>query len=221
MVVQVKKTQKTSEADGSVFRFEVTEINDSNFYGMLSDEEILFIWVKILGRSKDELFGMSFNRSLTRNFRVTFKLNENVLPSTIFHEPNFEFHRPKHNSEKEDDFDVLHCRILNFDAVKPAGLGQLTRITVKTNDFSVPPTKILEWLAKFGSVSANHEYVKNSVGVRTDVLETEIALRKHIPEFLPIDSRKLLVAYPGIPKVCNHCYQVGHLKRSCKNPKLS
>jgi hypothetical protein len=211
-----------SEAEGSVVRFDVISINENNkFYGSLTEAEILFVWEKVLGRSKDEIFGMTYNRSLTRNFRVTFKLNANLPPSSVYPEPSFVYFRPKPGSTDEEEVDALLCKFVNYDAVKPAELGQLTRITVKTNGFSVPAPQILQWLGKYGSVSANHEYEKNSVGLRTDVLETEIVLREHVPEFLPISGRKLLVSYPGIPKTCNHCYQTGHLKRDCKNKRLS
>jgi hypothetical protein len=59
---------------GSLIKFEVVSINDKQFYGSLAEVEILHIWEKVLGRSKDEIFGMSYNRSLTRNFKVTIKL---------------------------------------------------------------------------------------------------------------------------------------------------
>ena len=47
----------------------------------------------------------------------------------------------------------------------------------------------------------------------------EIVLARHIPEFLPIAGRKVQVSYPGIPKACNNCFQIGHLKRNCKAKK--
>lgn len=90
---------------------------------------------------------------------------------------------------------------------------------MKTQDFAVQFDQIVAWLAKFGSVSANHDYERNSLGFRTDVLETEIVLAKHVPEYLPIAGRKVLVNYPGIPRACNNCYVVGHLKRNCKAKK--
>ena len=205
---------------GSLVKFEVIAINDSNYYGALTEEEIIHIWEKVLGRGFDEIYAMSYNRSLTRNFRVTIKSNFEASVSSIYPEPTFEFRRNKPNATSEDDVDVLTCRLIGYSSVKPAELGQLTRITVKTNDFAVEPEQILDWLAKFGSVSSNHDYERNTVGVRTDVLETEIVLRKHIPEYLPIAGRKVVVAYPGIPKVCNNCYQTGHMKRACKAKRV-
>jgi hypothetical protein len=219
-MAQDKKNKTKMSLEGSIIKFDVTAINGKTYYGVLSEIEIVYIWEKILGRSKSEIFGMTYNRSLTRNFRVTFKLNEFVLPRSLYPEATFSYRRAKPDATSEDDVDTLECKFVNYDAVEPVELGQLTRITVTTNGFMVEPKLILAWLAKFGSVSAIHAYEKNSVGIRTDVLETEIALREHVPEYLPVAGRKLQVAYPGIPKSCNHCYQSGHLKRACKNKKL-
>ncbi len=205
------------KTDGSLFKFEVLTINEKPFYGSLAEIEILHIWEKVLGRSKDDIFAMSYSRSLARNFRVTIKLNFQALSSDVYHEPTFEYHRDR--PDDDTAFDVLQCRIINFSSVKPAEIGKLTRVTVRTNEFSVDPQEILPWLLKFGSVSTVGDFEKNSLGLRTDVFETEILLQKHIPEYLPIAGRKLQVYYPGIPKACNNCFEVGHLKRNCKAKK--
>jgi hypothetical protein len=212
-----KKPQAVDPTSGSLIKFEVVKINDASFYGTLSEVEIIYIWEKILGRSKDEIYGMSYNRSLTRNFRATFKLNAQVETANIYPEQAFEYHRPKPGSDEE--FDVLTCKFVGYSNIKPVEIGQVTRVTVKTNDFSVTPSQIRAWLSKFGTVSPIFDFERNSVGVRTDIFETEIKLAKHIPEYLPIAGRKVLVSYPGIPKACNNCYETGHLKRNCKQKK--
>ncbi len=212
---------KTKEnPNGSLFRFEVIGINDKLFYGSLAECEIINIWEKVLGRSRDEIYAMSYNRSLTRNFKVTFKLNIDAIPREIYPEACFTYYRKSKPDAKEDEDDAIHCKIIGYDNVKPVELGQLTRITAKTNDFAVSSEEIVAWLSKFGSVSANHDYERNSLGLRSDVFETEIVLARHIPEYLPIAGRKIQISYPGIPKACNNCYQTGHMKRNCKSKKV-
>jgi hypothetical protein len=173
---------------------------------------------KILDQSQNDIFAMSYNRSLTRNFKVTIKLTSVADASDLYPETHFEYQRKK-SSENEDEYYIISCRFINYLNVKPAELGQLTRVTVKTNDFQVSPDEIVPWLAKFGSVSKTFDFERNSLGIRTDIFETEILLKKHIPEYLPIAGRKLLVSYPGIPKACNNCYNTGHMKRNCKEKK--
>jgi len=101
------------------------------------------------------------------------------------------------------------CRILGF--TKIPDLGQLVKVHIVTN-FGVEPPGIINWLQKYGNVSSNYSMLKNeTTGLYTDVFETEMVLKRHIHEFLP------MYGYLGIPKVCNKCYRDGHMKRDCKN----
>jgi hypothetical protein len=212
---------REDSSKGSLIRFEVAAIGDKPFYGSLAEIEIIHIWEKVLGRDRSEIYAMSYNRSLTRNFRVTFKLAVSGLTaSSIYPESTFEYHRKPLSAESDDAVETLTCKFVGFSNVKPAELGQLTRVTAKTNEFVVDQADILNWLSKFGSVNtSNFDYERNSLGIRTDVLEVEILLKKHIPEYLPVNGRKVLINYPGIPKGCNNCYAVGHLKRNCRETK--
>jgi hypothetical protein len=206
--------------DGSLFRFEVIGQNDKRFYGSLSECEILLIWEKVLGRGRDEIFAMSYNRSLTRNFKVTIKLNSVLVPKEVYPESNFVYYRKAAPDAPEEEDVAIHCKILGYEDERPVELGKLHRITAKTNDFVVKPAEIQAWLAKFGTVSSKFDYVRNSMGLRSDIFETEIALNSHVPEYLPIAGRKVQIYYPGIPRSCNNCYQEGHVKRNCKSKKI-
>ena len=207
--------------DGTLFKFEVTGINDKPFYGSLAECEILLIWEKTLGRSREEIYAMSYNRSLTRNFKVTIKLNLDIIPSEVYPEPTFIFYRKSSPDANDDDEgDAIHCKIIGYDNAKPVELGQVTRITARTNDFTVTPDEINAWLSKYGVVAKTYDYMRNSLGLRSDIFETEIRLARHIPEFLPIAGRKVQISYPGIPKACNNCFGTGHMKRNCKSKKV-
>jgi len=207
---------KDPQAEGTRVVIEAVGINEEVFYGSLSEEELLFIWEKILARNRAEIFGMSYKRSLKRNFRATFILTHKCELSEIYPRSSFSHKRKKDGAPD----DLIHCNIIGFNQVKPAELGSLTKITATTNDFTVLPAEILPWLAMFGTVGSKYDYVKNSLGIRTDVIETEIKLNKHIPEFLPAGGRKIQVEYPGIPKMCIRCYKTGHLRRNCRSPKV-
>jgi len=208
------------QVDGTRIIFETFGINDKEFFGVLTEEEILYIWEKVLGRSAEDIFGMSYKRSMNRYFRVTVVLNGQLSIQDFFPAPTFVYRRRHVDAKTDDDYDSIHCRLIGYDRVEPVKLGQLARVTVSTCDFTVAPADIVKWLAKFGSVSTNYCYVKNSIGLRTDTIETEIHLQKHVPEFLPVAGKKVQVAYPGIPKACIKCYRLGHMKRNCKQPKM-
>jgi hypothetical protein len=215
-----KPTSSKDNPDGSLFRYEVIGQNDKRFYGSLSECEILHIWEKVLGRGRDEIYAMSYNRSLTRNFKVTIKLNAVLVPKEVYPEPNFVYYRKAAPDAPDEDDVAIHCKIIGYDDEKPVELGKLHRITAKTNDFTVKPAEIQAWLSKFGTVSSKFDYVRNSAGLRSDIFETEIALNRHVPEYLPIAGRKVQIYYPGIPRSCNNCYQEGHVKRNCKSKKI-
>lgn len=203
-------------SEGSRVIIETYGINDGKFFGTLSDEELIFVWEKVLGRSTSEIFGMKTKRSIDRHFRAIFVLNTRLEIGQITQKEVFVYRRKKSDAKTEEDFDNIHCRLIGFDKVRPAEIGQLVRVTASTVDFTICPKDIIDWLAKFGSVNSNFEYVKNSVGIRSDVIETEIKLKTQIPEYLPVAGKKVLINYPGIKRMCINCYRAGHMKRNCK-----
>jgi len=75
-------------------------------------------------------------------------------------------------------------------------------------------------LYKFGVVSPNVRFVPNEAGCNTDIVEADIIFKRHIPEYLPIVGQKVIVNYPGIPKICNKCYKMGHTKRNCRSNQV-
>jgi len=195
-------------------------INEDLFYGSLTEAEQVFVWEKVLHRSMDEVFGMTQKRSLKRHFRFTFILNHVIDLKDIYSKADFVFRRFHVNAKSEEEYDSIHCTIVGYNIPKPVELGSFTRITATTSDFKVSANEILPWLALYGSVSTKFDYVKNSVGVRTDVIETEIRLMKHIPEYLPVAGKKIQIGYPGIPRMCIKCWGVDHLKRNCRAKKV-
>jgi len=201
--------------DGTKITVEVTALNGNEYFGELSELELLYIWENTFKRKKAEIMFMSTKRSLNRSFRASFVLDKVVELRDFYPEATFEFLR-----EIRGGVDKISCRLVGYSKVKPAEIGSLTRITVSTNDFTVKPADIVQWLSCFGSVSSSYDFEKNSLGIRTDVFETEIVLRIHIPEFLPIGGRKVQVYYPGIPKACIKCFEFGHMKRNCKGVKV-
>ncbi len=113
---------------------------------------------------------------------------------------------------------MISGKILGYGIAKPAEFGEPTTITVKTN-FGVEAAGILNWLKLYGTVAPHHQFRPSKAGVRSDIFETEIALRKHVEEYLPMYGQKVVVSYPGIPRMCNRCYIVGHIRRDCQNKK--
>jgi len=208
------------QADGTRIIVEAYGINDQEFFGSLRDEELMYIWQKIFNKSTDDIFGMKTKRLMARHFRAIFVLNGNISLSDFYSKSNFVYRRRRPDASSDDDYDNIHCRLIGFDRVRPAEIGQLVRITASTVDFTVAPKDIVAWLSKFGSVNTNPEYVKNALGIRTDVIEVDLLLKAHIPEYLPVAGKKAQINYAGIKKTCINCYKECHLKRNCRSRKV-
>jgi hypothetical protein len=201
----------------TLVKIELESINGKPYYGQISDDELVYIWVSVFGKKKEDLFGVTSTKSLTRKIRGTFKLNAPAKLHELFQAANFSYQKVL----DDGSVDVVTGRIIGYGDSKPVELGELAKITVKTN-FGVEPFGILTWLRLYGTVpvSSNNGFVvSESTGLKTDIFEAEIILKKHVDEYLPMFGQKVIVNYPGIPKMCNHCYVSGHLRRDCNNKK--
>jgi hypothetical protein len=199
---------------GTIVRIELETINEKPYFGQVSDEEVLYIWSKVFKRKIEELFGTTSTKSLTRNIRITYKLHAPVNVTEAFDGQHFRYQKFLDDGSVE----TVTGKIFGFGA-KPAEIGEVTRITVKTH-FGIEPSGIINWLKLYGTVAPQAGFVTNkNTGLKSDTFETEIVLKRHVEEFLPIYGQKCQVNYPGIPKMCNRCYKQGHFRRDCNNPK--
>jgi hypothetical protein len=205
------------EADlDTIVKVEFETINGKPFLGQISDDELVYLWVKVFNRKKEELFGVTSTKTLTRNVRATFKLNSPTKLSEIFEAGNFSYERCHEDGSQL----VIVGKIIGFGAQKPAEIGDVVQVTVRTN-FLVEASGVLNWLKLFGTISANKGGFQTSTvtGLKSDIYEVELKLKTHINEYLPMYGQKAQVFYPGIPRVCNRCYVPGHLRRDCQNIK--
>lgn len=199
----------------TLVRIEFESINGKPYLGQVSDDELIYVWVKVFNRNKDELFGITSTKTLTRNVRATYKLKSPIKLQEICETGCFAYEKFLDDGGSEE----ITGRVIGFGSTKPAEIGELTKISVKTN-FGVEPAGILAWLKLYGTVASQHDFKTNlSTGLKTDIFETEIVLKKHVEEYLPMYGQKVQVYYPGIPRMCNRCYRAGHLRRDCNNKK--
>jgi hypothetical protein len=212
----VNMVETRHETDiNTIVRLELDTINEKPFFGQVSDEEILYLWVTVFGRKREELFGTTSTKTLTRNVRITYKLKAPINLKDLHDGPVFKYEKYLDDGSVE----IIIGKILGYDAIKPVELGELAKISVKTN-FRVEPSGILSWLKLYGTTTSTSGFAINpSTGLKTDIFEAEVMLKRHIQEYLPIFGQKCQISYAGMPKMCNRCYLVGHLRRDCKNKK--
>jgi hypothetical protein len=198
----------------TIVKIELQTINGKPFLGQISDDELLYIWTQVFKRKKTELYGITSTKTLTRHVRATFKLKHPIKLTEEFGREEFAYEKILDDGNKEE----VTGKILGYAAKKPAELGDLVRVTVKAN-LLVESSGILNWLKLYGVVTTGDFQTNPSTGLKTDVYEAELVLKKHIGEYLPIYGQKAQIFYAGIPRQCNRCYKVGHLRRDCQNKK--
>jgi hypothetical protein len=201
----------------TLVKIEFDQINGKPFYGQVTDDELMYVWVQVFKRKREDLAGITSTKTLTRNVRATFKLKAAIKLTDLSETPFFSYEKFQEDGQSER----VTGKILGHGRAKPAEIGEITKVTVKTN-LGVEAAGVLNWLRLYGTVtSRSGGFVVNSTtGVPTDVFEAEILLKKHIQEYLPMYGQKAQVHYPGIPRQCNRCYVVGHLRRECNNKKV-
>ncbi len=202
----------------TLVKIELETLNSKPFFGQVSDDELIYIWVEVFKCKLEDLFGVTSTKTLTRNVRATYKLKKPIKIHEVVQDgPTFGYEKFLDDGASE----TITGRIIGYGASKPAEIGDLIKVSVKTN-FGVEANGVLNWLRLYGTVStSNHDFaVANArTGLKSDIFIAEIVLKRHIEEFLPMYGQKAIVSYPGIPKQCNRCYVVGHLRRDCQNTK--
>jgi hypothetical protein len=95
-------------------------------------------------------------------------------------------------------------------------------------------TKITkEWLLKYGEFLTELEEDKTvlidedgdigecselTVGVGN--LKVKMRITDHIPQFIPMNGRKVKIYYRGMEKMCINCYRPGHMKVDCEEDQV-
>lgn len=205
------------EADlDTLVKIEFETINGKPYYGQVTEDELLYVWVKVFGRNKDELFGFTSTKTLSRNVRAIYKLKEPIKLSDVTNSPGFFYEKYLDDGSVEE----ITGRFIGYGAQKPAEIGDTVKVTAKTN-FGVEAAGVLAWLKLYGTPTSNFGFLDqpNNPGFKTDIFEAELILKQHIEEYLPIYGQKVQISYPGMPKQCNRCYLVGHLRRECCNKR--
>jgi len=101
--------------------------------------------------------------------------------------------------------------------------------------YDMDENMLLEWLKIYGSpltkleednmvVPAFDEDPEDEAGagevkLGKGLLSIKMTIFKTIPEFLPIDGKRVRIHYSGMPKQCLNCYGYNHLRQECKEGK--
>ncbi len=85
-------SQNSFETDAETL-VKIDTINEKPFFGQVIDDDLLYLWITVLGRKKGELFGITSTKTLTRKVRATFKLKAPISLTQAFESGTFSYEK--------------------------------------------------------------------------------------------------------------------------------
>jgi len=80
-------------------------------------------------------------------------------------------------------------------------------------------TNLLVLIGSFSFFSFSN--IKNTAGKNTDGITFKFTLKENLPEWLPIQGKRMRIYHHGIKRQCNGCFGIGHAKWQCKAAKIN
>ncbi len=104
----------------------------------------------------------------------------------------------------------------------PPKLGDPVIVSVKRFGFRLKEKEIIDWLKLYGAIHGHPAYVPSSTepDLVNDTMSVKMTLKRNIPSLLPAFGKKMNVVYRGQSRLCNKCYQVGHVSANCENERV-
>jgi hypothetical protein len=121
-------------------------------------------------------------------------------------------------NSKTGETDFYQGKILGLYA-EEASISEVVTVCVSRTALEFSDGQISRWLSPYGSIEGRFNYQSDKYSYKTDEIEVELCLKKHIPEYLPMFGRKIRIYYLGMKKQCNNCLGLGHLKSDCEEDK--
>ena len=211
---------------------EIQMIDDEVFRGKITLKEArIKIFEEILGFKREDLNGMIIGYS--GGPIVTYKLFSQFNIDTLKSIEYFELERTV-RSRDIDRISKLKCRIRNIRTERRAGDDNykdegVRWVKVEGCEWRVDKEKIVEWLSYFGEIRS--ELTEDTLDESDDsaddlppigngVYSVKMKLEKDLPQFMPLQSKRVRLYHRGIVKRCTNCFGP-HQRRMCQNEKVS
>jgi hypothetical protein len=205
------KKERVSQAD-TLVRVEIFKKGDKPFDGRLGRAHIVLVWEEALRQSKADLEGFASIQIRGRALRINYRVKKAIVLSDVFKKPEFEWERVLFSGE----IDIFTGKVIGLQSGPEVSIGSVVTVCVGRTALEFSDEQLSLWLSCFGKVIGRFKYHQDKQGFKTDDIEVELKLSKHIPEFLPMFGRKIRIFYTGMQKQCNNCLGLGHLKFECE-----
>ena len=222
-------TAKTEGAMQNNFVVDVLKQNGEDFKGTVKHQDaIKLIFVGALGFKPQDFAGAipgyRGNPTVLFKTKEVFNIDEKFANCAKF---SFVKRVKEDNGERTDTY---NCSIRGVREKDGQRNDPYTWIKVEGADYQLEAPTIKKWLAQYGSMmsdltedkvdlelSSEEEEMYQGVELTTGTYSVKMLLRRPIPQFLPMDGKKIRIFHKGIAKQCSKCYRKGHLRSGCPN----
>jgi hypothetical protein len=212
----------TATTDGPMrnhFTVDILRMNGDEFKGRFNPVVALkLIFVQALGFAPIELAGIipGFRGNPTLLFKTKSAFN---IDEKFKGKSNFSFIRriPQEDGETTQTYD---CSIRGVREEGTAINQRYTWVKVEGAEYQVEPETIRKWLLNYGTlmmeltedkldfdVSSEEEELYQGVELKTGIYSIQMEIRNPIPQFLPMDGKRIKIYHKGIKKWCTNCFK--------------
>jgi hypothetical protein len=220
------------------FTVDVLKRNGQDFRGTLKRAEaFLSIFIGALGFPKEEFDGaiLGFKGNPTVMFKTKSKFNIDERFAGL---ATFSYSK---NVKTESGEVITHTYECSIRGVRvPGGEGaaransRYTWVKIEGAEYQVPPAMIKKWLLQYGDlmtdlseeleeleVSSDEEKeLYTGTEMPTGVYSVQMLIKKPIPQFLPMDGKRIKVYHRGIKRMCQNCFCSGHYRVNCMEERV-
>jgi len=219
------------------FTVDVLKRNGQDFKGTLKRAEaFLSIFIGALGFPKEEFDGaiLGFKGNPTVMFKTKSKFNIDERFAGL---ATFNYSKNVKTETGEVQTHTYECSIRG---VRVPGEGaaransRYTWVKIEGAEYQVPPAMIKKWLLQYGDlmtdlseeleeleVSSDEEKeLYTGTEMPTGVYSVQMLIKKPIPQFLPMDGKRIKVYHRGIKRICQNCFCSGHYRVNCSQERV-
>jgi hypothetical protein len=112
--------------------------------------------------------------------------------------------------------------------------SRYTWVKIEGAEYQVPPAMIKKWLLQYGDlmtdlseeleeleVSSDEEIeLFKGIEMPTGVYSVQMMIKKPIPQFLPMDGKRIKIYHRDIKRMCQNCFSGGHYRAAYPREKV-
>jgi len=231
----------TEGATRNNFTVDVLKRNGECYKGtMKRTDAFLSIFIGALGFDKEEfagaILGYKGNPTVMFKTKSSFNIDEKFANLATFN-----YTKKVKTETGEIETHVYECSIRGVRTTKggesfnATGAGsRYTWVKIQGAEYQVPPATIKKWLLQYGDlmtdlseeleeleVSSDEEQeLYKGMEMPTGIYSVQMLIKKPIPQFLPIDGKRIKIYHRGIKRMCENCFGSGHYRATCPRAKV-